>query len=360
MGNIKNNIAIVIPYLKSGGGNKVMIDLANGLSINNKVFIYTFSKEEKNFKLKNNIKVIYLRKKKNILDFCISLLKVYFFLHFHCKSKFIMSDPILSLITIFCFRKKNIYRFIQANDMIIYDDKFVLKYKFLITIYKYLTKVSYNIKIKYIFNSNYVYNTFLNYTSENKKCKKIIINPYPDYEFNSNFKINKKIHEKKLVISTIARLHPWKGYALFERLIRTNINNPRIKKVKIITPDKIHFVHKKVEIIRPKKIIEISNNLLETDIFISTSWWEGYGLPQLEALKSGCIGLFSDSKGINEFSKNFQNVLLFKPKNFLDLNQKFLFSIYNISYLKTFTIKNNLYTSKVTKKKFLKKINMIF
>ena len=52
-----------------------------------------------------------------------------------------------------------------------------------------------------------------------------------------------------------------------------------------------------------------------SDIFISTSWWEGFGLPPLEAMACGCAVICSNSGGVNEFVVTGENCLTFEPKD---------------------------------------------
>jgi glycosyltransferase involved in cell wall biosynthesis len=46
------------------------------------------------------------------------------------------------------------------------------------------------------------------------------------------------------------------------------------------------------------------------DIFVSTSFWEGYGLPPLEAMACGTACVISDSGGVRDFARDAENCLL--------------------------------------------------
>ncbi len=50
-------------------------------------------------------------------------------------------------------------------------------------------------------------------------------------------------------------------------------------------------------------------------IFISTSWWEGFGLPSLEAMACGCALILTDAGGVNEYAIANENCLMYEPKN---------------------------------------------
>lgn len=59
-----------------------------------------------------------------------------------------------------------------------------------------------------------------------------------------------------------------------------------------------------------------------SDIFISTSWWEGFGLLPLEAMACGGAVITSKSGGVNEFAVDNSNYLMFESKNELELTDK--------------------------------------
>ncbi len=71
----------------------------------------------------------------------------------------------------------------------------------------------------------------------------------------------------------------------------------------------------KIKIITPKNDIEIAKYYNKSKIFISPSWWEGFGLPPLEAMASGCLVLSSKSGGVDEFLEENQNCLMFTPQD---------------------------------------------
>lgn len=60
---------------------------------------------------------------------------------------------------------------------------------------------------------------------------------------------------------------------------------------------------------------EIAYYMNLSHIFISTSWWEGFGLPPLEAMACGCAVILSNSGGVNEYAQLDDNCLMFDPRN---------------------------------------------
>jgi glycosyltransferase involved in cell wall biosynthesis len=51
------------------------------------------------------------------------------------------------------------------------------------------------------------------------------------------------------------------------------------------------------------------------DVFVSASWYEGFGLPGLEAMACGAAVVTTDSRGIQEYAVNGINCLIVPPKN---------------------------------------------
>jgi len=52
-----------------------------------------------------------------------------------------------------------------------------------------------------------------------------------------------------------------------------------------------------------------------SDVFVSASWYEGFGLPPLEAMACGAAVVMTDSRGVKEFTEDGSNCLLVPPRN---------------------------------------------
>lgn len=51
------------------------------------------------------------------------------------------------------------------------------------------------------------------------------------------------------------------------------------------------------------------------DIFVSASWYEGFGLPALEAMACGAAVVTTDSRGMREYAIDRENCIIVPPKN---------------------------------------------
>jgi len=323
------SITFVLPSVKSGGGNRVVLELANELVLrgyqvdiicpnnSNGKIPYDLSDKVRLIKVgcyKNTI----FSKLKNMLLLFLKINRIY------RGNILIFTDPLMSIFTPM-IRSNKIIRFIQADDYNLFDDLMLLKNKYILYIYKLLTRISYKYKIEYIFNSNYTYMKFVEY-SNRKGVKRIIVHPAVN---NKVFKNEEIRDEHDVNIALVARKHPMKGLADF----LDPYNNGEIHGVSsvflISHDDLTSFDLTKITLICPKNDQDISYFMNKANIFISTSWSEGFGLPALEAMSCGCSVLISNSGGVTEYAKDGKNCLLFEPRNKEDLVKKLNFLIVN-------------------------------
>lgn len=67
-------------------------------------------------------------------------------------------------------------------------------------------------------------------------------------------------------------------------------------------------------IIHPS-IHELAQLYATCDLFVSASWYEGFGLPPLEAMACGAPVVTTDSGGVREYVRSGENCLLVPPKD---------------------------------------------
>lgn len=191
-------------------------------------------------------------------------------------------------------------------------------------IYKYLCLKGYSHKISYIFNSHFVYDSYCS-NSKRKDIPCVLV--YPAINHNI-FKIYENNRDNiKKTICLVARKHPLKGLRTFINMYKNLPDKYRMKiaSIKLITHDELMgFDITGMDVVRPTCDEDIADVYQNSDIFISTSWQEGFGLPPLEAMACGCAVITSKSGGVNEFAKENENCLMFEPKNELELSEQLI------------------------------------
>ena len=315
----------VIPSFKTGGGNRVFIELANELADTNEVYIIfpNNSNEKNTFNLSSNVNIKPIGSLATTIAGKIwNLISCIRFINTNSQDSYlIISDPIMVLFISF-IKLKNKIRFIQADDFKIFDDKMIIKSRVGLYFYKQICKLVYRLQGKYIFNSSYTYTRYVE-VSKRKDVPLHIVHPAVDHHF---FFPNSCLYDEneKVNIAIVGRKHPWKGLSTF--IESWNILPLELKfkvgKVQIISHDDLsNFKMDGFEIIQPSSDSDIANILRNSNIFISTSWWEGFGLPPLEAMACGCSIIVSDSGGVSEYAVPDLNCLMFKPKDQIGLQE---------------------------------------
>lgn len=67
------------------------------------------------------------------------------------------------------------------------------------------------------------------------------------------------------------------------------------------------------QIVKPDRS-ELPNLYRRADVFVSTSWGEGFGLPPLEAMACGIPVVLTDSGGVRDFARAGENCVLVSPR----------------------------------------------
>jgi glycosyltransferase involved in cell wall biosynthesis len=234
----------------------------------------------------------------------------------------IINSPLLSP----CFGLipfKNIYNYIQADDYIIFDDRFSKTTKILLNTYKWVTKnISYQLYgERYIFNSKFTKERF-EIVSDRKVASSRFAIPGVDLEIFKPLNLPSKPEKNSIVISSVLRKQPWKGTTDFLTAVEelspklpngvkfVGITNEDISSLKIPSA---------LTISRPSCDADLVSLLQESDIFVVTSHWEGFGLPGLEAMACGCALISTDNGGCDEYVIDRENCYLYKSQDIQQL-----------------------------------------
>lgn len=315
---------------KPGGGNRVIIELANCLIDSNytcRLISLIPSKGGKFSKLECSSKIkisSFLKSNSSLVIFVNLLLTLIHLMVARKRYKvIIINNPFLAPI-FGLLRLKNMYYYIQADDYRIFDDQYLVKNKILLGLYKYATKViTYNIyKENYLFNSRFSFERFTEIS------RQAIVDPIfilPGVDLSIFFSLSSKHSDEKSIrpikVATVLRKHPLKGsrdfLAIIENISRIlNDESPGCEFVAITNEDCSHLtIPGNVQILRPRNDVELAQILKQVDIFVVTSWWEGFGLPGLEAMACGCTLITTRNGGCNEYALDKVNCMTYESQN---------------------------------------------
>jgi len=296
-----NTYAVVMPSMKIGGGNRVLLQFM-----------------DEAIKDKNTCKLFFLDRKGDVFDSIYSnsvaqymlgdgvLSIVLFSIILSFRVRFdkaidivIVSDPILSIFSIIYSNKKRV-RFVQSNDLLLFEGN-SKGGRLFNSIYKFFFKISQ--KYQYhsvLFNSKYSLRSYnrtlsrvLHYTT------RYIINPAV---FTIKHKNNNRIYPKpeSIRVCIVTGAHPRKGYQQFLEIAK----HSKLKGVSfiMISQDNLDSKLKNVIHVKPKSDREYVDVLKQSHFVLSTSTFEGFGLPLIEAMALGIVPVAFYNPGMDEYN----------------------------------------------------------
>ncbi len=326
---MNNHYGIILPSLKIGGGNRVLLQFAEmAIRDNKKAKLFYLNRKGSIFKKKIPTSVSQFVFNEGILTILLAALVLSFKIRFSKSIGIaLISDPILSIFS-FIYSNKKIIRYVQSNDALLFEENFKANIATK-TIYKFFFKLSQNYKYhKVLFNSKY------SLASYNKTLVKLerfndnhIVNPAV---FSLAYKASvKKPNLSNPNICIVTNLHPRKGLEKFLNIVRMS----KLKGMNyyVISQDHILTPIKNVSIVRPKSDNEYINILNKCHIIVSTSSFEGFGLPLIEGMALGLVPVAIYNKGLEEYNKK-RNIVFFK--DVVSYDEQISKIITNYSYYK--------------------------
>jgi len=305
---MNNYIAIIMPSLKIGGGNRVLLQFLNkAIENDNKCKLFYLDRRGENFKdlppdrISQNV---YGDGVISILFFSIILsLK----LRFDKSIKYVLvSDPILSIFSFIYSNKKKI-RFVQSNDRLLFEDN-IKGNAILNRIYKHFYTFSQHYRYhKIIFNSKYSLDSYNKSIRPRNMCSDdCIINP-PVFTLNYERSINSIPAYKQTTIAIVTNNHPRKGYEVFIDIVKKS----KLKELNfiVISQDELNSGLSNVLHLKPNSDDEYVQALKKCHFILSTSTFEGFGLPLIEAMALGIIPIAIYNKGLEEYN-NYNNIII--------------------------------------------------
>jgi glycosyltransferase involved in cell wall biosynthesis len=300
------NFVFPLLNLNKAGGVRIAIQYAEGLaSFGYKVKIITTKPDGEYYDINEKIEIQYLNKNKNFKRSNIFLL--FLFVNKINKNEVVIStswqSTLISVLNFIDF--KRIFYIIQHDDKIILNNKNLFKHILFRIIYMLPTnKISVSSWLKKHLLNKYGINSYLLSNGTNFESLNLDLPP-------TGYK-----YEKTFTILCLARSVQWKGFDDFLNAMaivyksHKNIKLTIVSQENIVINTVIPFI-----ILKPSNDLELSKIYRNSDLFVFTSWVEGFGLPPLEALANGCPVVSTSCGGVDDFLINRYNSLLVPIKN---------------------------------------------
>lgn len=306
-------VIFIMPSIKIGGGNRAILSLIKKFyNEGHECHLYYIESSKKCFELFSDLNCTSIKLKKETL-----LHKLFGFFKLSLlvrkqekKGLLILSDPILCIFR-FLYPKLKAYRFVQGDDRNLFNENVYGNYFFNL-IFKYLFNLSKSYSYEaIIFNSEFSKNAFFNFKSIKRDYK--IVHPpvFPN-------KIKKITRKPELKFVTVSNSHPRKGLELFIKIAESELFTD--SSFTVISQDNLDLP-KNIKQVKPIDDDEYFKALDNNSFYISTSSFEGFGLPPLEAMSLGLVIFAIKNEGILTFS-NDKNVVFFNRNDFVDLRYK--------------------------------------
>ena len=223
------------------------------------------------------------------------------------------SMPTHALIAAFIGKRQGVpaINYVLGNDVHFFDDKSHIKSAILLYIYKLIARVA--IKGHYLITNSH--QTAVWCVSEGGSRPQAIINSgfNPEYFYPS---ATKDPCRSVKTLVTIGRNQPSKGLA--DLISALNMVDQKKNQFKLIVvsqdnPD-MKLANFEFEIVKPASDSELAVIYRSGDIYINSSWSEGFGLPPLEAQACGLAVISTNCGGVREYLKDGENSLIVPPR----------------------------------------------
>lgn len=319
--NPPQSVLFLLPSVKIGGGNRVVFELANGLIEKYPVEIwYPGGAGGCYYKTAPGVQVraiglagddLIIRAVNIILLFLGVNLSANRFKHI------ISTGQILGPLLVF-IPGATVYNFIQADDLLIFSDLALLRNKFIYGIYKLFTRLSYRYpNVRFIFNSGYSHRRFLK-NSSRSNAPRALVRPGIDPAVFNHDRRQKTGGGKKLRLAYLGRFHPVKGLQTMITAFGLLPEDTKQKlTVTLVSHDNLtaYDIPREWRVESPPNDTALAKILRSSDLFVSTSLSEGFGLPALEAMACGCAVILSQNGGSWEYARPGQNCLAYHPRD---------------------------------------------
>ena len=310
---------ITFPLLSLGpsGGSRVIADLANGLKEKGHEIYFVVPKGANRNLYPLNVNIIETRtslEKRGFYYF--RALIVFFEMIFATPRSDIIcaTAGVTSLIVIMAakiLKKGTPVYFIQNLDHLFLESKI----DFLV---RSMIKRSYK-----WFNNLVFVSEKLKKITDSAGRNRVVIHPGINEVFKPRL-MKKHIRSDSPVIIWVGRKYRIKGLGDMLKAFKTVLETKKKAKLMLVTPDRLDIGKSKNISVKSLRPGELAKAYARADVFVSTSLFEGFCLPPLEAMASGTPVVTTNSVGVMEYAKNGVNSIVVQRSDSCDIARAIL------------------------------------
>jgi glycosyltransferase involved in cell wall biosynthesis len=292
--------------LGPSGGSRVIAELANGLTKKGHDVVFVVPKGANKGLYPLNVKLIETRsslEKKGLYFF--RAFKVFFEIVFATPESDIICatagpTSLMVIVSAKLLRMGTPVYFIQNLDHLFFEGRMAFPIRAII-------KRSYK-----WFDYSVLVSEQLKKAAHLTGKNRVVIHPGINKIFKSKLYKNRAITESPFII-WVGRKYKIKGFVDMLKTFKILLNSKKNAKLMIVSPDRLKIGNNKHISVVSLHPLELAKAYARADVFVSTSIFEGLGLPPLEAMASGTPVVTTDSVGVMEYAKNRVNALVVPP-----------------------------------------------
>jgi len=119
------------------------------------------------------------------------------------------------------------------------------------------------------------------------------------------------VEREELSVATVGRSAAWKGMEELYAAMRIVKETHRDVKLVIMSREEVDVPEDvAADVVRPLFDEELAGMYARCEVFAFPSWYEGFGLPPLEAMACGAPVVLTDSGGVRDFAEDGKNCVM--------------------------------------------------
>jgi len=295
--------------LHIGGGQRVICELSKQLADRGHEITILYPKGRGGFNLPDSIEIIEFGLSVNSSMLSI-ILNIPSALAACPECDWVLCSMPVSAFTGFAaskLRSARMLYYVMNDEYIIFDDRSLMKSDLLLGIYHGLTDLAHKLPVDIAVNSQWT----------GTRIRRRNPGDFPVIPHGVDIDLftpegDKLKRDDRLLVMTVGRRHHWKGLDDLIQALNLLAEKEQPFQLWIISQDDLDLSKARFDtkVIKPKNDIEIARALRSADLFVHPSWFEGFGLPPLEAMACGTTCVITDCGGVLEFAVDGKNCLL--------------------------------------------------